>query len=65
LGIFGKTVKPEQTLRAGDRVEIYRPLIADPKEARRERAKQGKTEQRKAGQEKNKQAKPLQAEGSS
>ena len=38
LGIFSRKVKPEQVLKAGDRVEIYRPLIADPKEVRRQRA---------------------------
>ncbi len=38
LGIFSKPVSPGQVLRAGDRVEIYRPLIADPKEVRKERA---------------------------
>ena len=38
LGIFGKAVKDEHILRDGDRVEIYRPLQADPKEARRRRA---------------------------
>ena len=40
LGLFGKTVaKPkQQALVEGDRVEIYRPLIADPKEARKQRA---------------------------
>ena len=38
VGIFGQKVSPEQVLRAGDRVEIYRPLIADPKEVRRQRA---------------------------
>ena len=44
VGIFGHKADPEQTLREGDRVEIYRPLIADPKEVRRQRAlKQGKT----------------------
>jgi putative ubiquitin-RnfH superfamily antitoxin RatB of RatAB toxin-antitoxin module len=38
-GIFGK-VKPFDTvLRSGDRIEIYRPLTADPMEARRRRAK--------------------------
>jgi len=30
VGIFGKIVKPEATLRAGDRVEIYRPITCDP-----------------------------------
>lgn len=42
LGIFGKVTKPDQVLRARDRVEIYRPLIADPKEVRRLRAQEGK-----------------------
>ena len=38
VGIFGHKASPEQVLLAGDRVEIYRPLIADPKEVRRKRA---------------------------
>lgn len=40
LGIFGKAVpKPdERALEEGERVEIYRPLIADPKEVRKQRA---------------------------
>ncbi|ESS71471.1 protein RnfH 2 [Methyloglobulus morosus KoM1] len=38
LGIFGVACKPEQTVTPGDRVEVYRPLIHDPKEARRQRA---------------------------
>ncbi|MDX2418845.1 MAG: RnfH family protein [Xanthomonadales bacterium] len=38
VGIFGKKASQEQVLVAGDRVEIYRPLIADPKEVRRQRA---------------------------
>lgn len=42
VGVFGKLAKLTQTLRAGDRVEIYRPLIADPKEVRRQRASEGK-----------------------
>lgn len=42
VGIFGKLKKPAQVLREGDRVEIYRPLIADPKEVRKQRAAQGK-----------------------
>ena len=41
-GIFGKACKPDQTLREGDRVEIYRPLIADPKQVRKDRAAKGK-----------------------
>ncbi|MDT0634017.1 RnfH family protein [Spectribacter hydrogenoxidans] len=38
LGVFGRRVSPDQPLRDGDRVEIYRPLMADPKEQRRRRA---------------------------
>lgn len=40
LGIFGKAVpKPdERVLEEGERIEIYRPLIADPKEVRKQRA---------------------------
>jgi putative ubiquitin-RnfH superfamily antitoxin RatB of RatAB toxin-antitoxin module len=38
VGIFGHKADPNQVLRAGDRVEIYRPLVADPKEVRRQRA---------------------------
>ena len=41
-GVFGKLKKLDQTLRAGDRVEIYRPLIADPKQVRKQRAAEGK-----------------------
>ncbi len=41
MGLFGKVVKsPEDhVLREGDRVEIYRPLVIDPKQARLNRAK--------------------------
>lgn len=39
VGVFGRRVELDAPLRDGDRVEIYRPLIADPKQARRERAK--------------------------
>lgn len=42
LGIFGKLTKPDTVLREKDRIEIYRPLIADPKEVRRKRAEEGK-----------------------
>jgi uncharacterized protein len=38
IGIFSRKVPMDQVLRAGDRVEIYRPLLADPKEARRKKA---------------------------
>ncbi|BCU54519.1 RnfH family protein [Enterobacter kobei] len=38
VGIYSRPVKPGDELHDGDRVEIYRPLIADPKELRRKRA---------------------------
>lgn len=38
IGIFSRKVPPDHVLSPGDRVEIYRPLVADPKEARRKRA---------------------------
>ena len=41
LGVFGKAVAADYELTDGDRIEIYRPLIADPKEIRRQRAAQG------------------------
>ena len=42
VGIFGKLTKLGAELKQGDRVEIYRPLIADPKEVRRQREAEGK-----------------------
>jgi len=42
VGIFGKLTKMEQIVRERDRIEIYRPLIADPKEVRKRRAAEGK-----------------------
>jgi len=42
IGIFGKKVKLDKALRDRDRVEIYRPLIADPKEVRKRKAAEGK-----------------------
>ena len=42
VGIFGKLTKLDTPLRHMDRVEIYRPLIADPKEVRKQRAADGK-----------------------
>jgi putative ubiquitin-RnfH superfamily antitoxin RatB of RatAB toxin-antitoxin module len=38
-GIWGRVQTPEHALRDGDRIELYRPLIVDPKEARRLRYK--------------------------
>jgi putative ubiquitin-RnfH superfamily antitoxin RatB of RatAB toxin-antitoxin module len=42
LGIYSRPVKLADTVNDGDRVEIYRPLIADPKELRRIRAERSK-----------------------
>lgn len=42
LGVFAKLSKPDTILRDRDRVEIYRPLIADPKAVRKQRAEEGK-----------------------
>ena len=41
MGVFGKAIKDDYSLQQGDRIELYRPLIADPKEVRRQRAKKG------------------------
>ena len=40
LGIHSRRVTPDTVVHAGDRIEIYRPLVADPKTARRARAAQ-------------------------
>ncbi|MNV96080.1 Persistence and stress-resistance antitoxin PasI [compost metagenome] len=41
-GIWGRRAEPDQLLHEGDRIELYRPLLVDPKVARRERfARQG------------------------
>ncbi len=42
VGVFGKLVKLDTGLHDRDRIEIYRPLLADPKEIRRQRAAEGK-----------------------
>jgi putative ubiquitin-RnfH superfamily antitoxin RatB of RatAB toxin-antitoxin module len=42
VGIFGKITKLDATLKERDRIEIYRPLLADPKEVRKQRAAEGK-----------------------
>ena len=42
VGVFGKLAKLSVVVRAGDRVEIYRPLLADPKAVRKQRAAEGK-----------------------
>lgn len=46
VGIWSRPVKPDELLKAGDRIEIYRPLIADPKDLRRRRAEKAKEEGR-------------------
>ncbi len=38
VGLYGKKKALDTVLRKGDRIEIYRPLVADPKESRRKRA---------------------------
>ncbi|MBI1285657.1 MAG: RnfH family protein [Thiobacillus sp.] len=49
VGIFSKLVKLDEKVRDKDRVEIYRPLIADPKEVRRKRAEEGKVTKKGGG----------------
>ncbi len=39
VGVFGRRVSTETPVKDGDRIEIYRPLLCDPKEKRRQRAK--------------------------
>jgi len=50
VGIFGKLAKADTLLRDKDRIEIYRPLIADPKEVRRKRADEGKAMKKGGGE---------------
>ena len=49
FGIYAKLSKLDSVLRDRDRVEIYRPLIADPKEVRKQRAAEGKVMKKGAG----------------
>jgi len=49
LGIYGRLVAPGTPLAAGDRVELYRGLPADPKEQRRQLAREGRTMGRRRG----------------
>lgn len=51
VGIFGKLSKLDKELRPKDRVEIYRPLIADPKEVRKQRSAEGKRMKKGGGEE--------------
>ena len=50
FGVYAKLAKPDAVLRDRDRVEIYRPLIADPKEVRKQRAAEGKVMKKGAGE---------------
>ncbi len=43
IGVFGSVVADDYHLRAGDRVEIYRPLLNEPRAARRAAAERGDT----------------------
>lgn len=51
FGVYAKLAKADAVLREQDRVEIYRPLIADPKEVRKQRAAEGKVMKKGAGEE--------------
>jgi putative ubiquitin-RnfH superfamily antitoxin RatB of RatAB toxin-antitoxin module len=51
FGIFAKLSKLDAQVRDKDRVEIYRPLIADPKEVRKQRAAEGKVMKKGGGEE--------------
>jgi hypothetical protein len=53
VGIYGQVVEPNRLLGDGDRVEVYRPLIFDPKEARRMRAEQAAAAQPKKSRRRN------------
>lgn len=44
LGVWGKAVAHSRVLEAGERVEIYRPLLIDPKEVRKQRAAKARAE---------------------
>ncbi|TSA20376.1 MAG: RnfH family protein [Betaproteobacteria bacterium] len=50
VGIWNKLAKLDAVVRDHDRVEIYRPLIADPKEVRRKRAEEGKVMKKGGGE---------------
>ncbi len=50
LGIYGKLTRADAVLRDRDRIEVYRPLLADPKEVRRKRAEEGKVMKKGGGE---------------
>ena len=51
IGVFGKLAALDTLLKAHDRIEIYRPLLADPKEVRKQRAAEGKKMKKGSGEE--------------
>lgn len=51
VGIYAKVAKLDAAVRDRDRIEIYRPLIADPKAVRKQRAAEGKVMKKGAGEE--------------
>ena len=56
VGLFGKITTMKQKVRDKDRIEIYRPLIADPKEVRKKRAAEGKALKKGGGEVKTEKA---------
>ena len=50
FGIYGKLTRADTVLRDKDRIEVYRPLLADPKEVRRKRAEEGKAMKKGGGE---------------
>ena len=53
IGIFSKKCTADEVLQAGDRVEIYRPLLIDPKEARRLKAEVAERRKQEAAKQEN------------
>jgi putative ubiquitin-RnfH superfamily antitoxin RatB of RatAB toxin-antitoxin module len=49
LGVFSRPATPATRLRDGDRVEVYRPLLANPKAVRRERAERNRVKPARPG----------------
>jgi len=49
VGVHGRLCDYDEPLREGDRVEIYRPLTADPKDVRRQRVQQMRSDKKRAG----------------
>jgi putative ubiquitin-RnfH superfamily antitoxin RatB of RatAB toxin-antitoxin module len=49
VGLYGRVISRERLLQPGDRLEIYRPLAADPKDARRRRVQRARREVSKSG----------------